>query len=295
MWVEKNGMFGNSERRTQQWFKMVKPPGEARDDCWQIIAVARRLYDKGHAGMKDKDGRFLFALDKDGKEVPVHEFARYYDVNVDERLFEEYRGFTRKKHKDLAPYQEYVKARGLRWPVVRQADGTWRETRWRFAGFDDPYVKKGQPFDFYHSTTHDGRAQIWFRPYEPPPESPDAEYPFWLCTGRVLEHWHSGSMTMRIPQLRRAMPGAYVEMNRADARRLGVTDGQLVRVETRRGKLDLPVWLDGRGQPPPGSLFVPFFDETRLINRLTLEAYDPYSKQPDYKKCAARIAKVPRG
>jgi nitrate reductase NapA len=60
MWVEKNGMFGNSERRTQQWFKMVSPPGEARDDAWQTIAVAKELFDRGHPGMRDKDGRFLF-------------------------------------------------------------------------------------------------------------------------------------------------------------------------------------------------------------------------------------------
>jgi nitrate reductase NapA len=125
MWVEKNGMVGNSERRTQQWFKQVPPPGEARDDCWQTIAVARRLHDRGHPGLKDKDGKFLFhVVDAAGKDVPVWDWERYYDVNVDEQLFEEYRKFSRHKHKDLAPYSEYVKARGLRWPVVEQADGT---------------------------------------------------------------------------------------------------------------------------------------------------------------------------
>src|SRR5690606_34972616 len=285
MWVEKNGMVGNSERRTQQWFRMVKPPGEARDDAWQLIAVARKLYELGHPGMKDKDGRFLCAMEQGGVEVPVWDYRHYYDINVDSRLFEEYRTFTRFKHKDLAPYDEYVKARGLRWPVVEQPDGTWRETKFRFAGFDDPYVKKGQEFDFYHSTTKDGRAQIWFRPYQPPPEVPDAEYPFWLCTGRVLEHWHTGTMTMRIPQLRRAMPQAYVELNPADAKKLRVTSGDLVVLESRRGQLELPAWIEGRGAPPPGTVFVPFFDESLPINRVTLDAHDPFSKQPDYKKC----------
>jgi nitrate reductase NapA len=289
MWVEKNGMYGNSERRTQQWFRMVKPPGEARDDCWQLIALAKKLYDRGFPGLRDKDGKFLFHMEKNGKAVAIHDFAHYYDINVDEQLFEEYRKFTRHKHKDLAPYQEYVKARGLRWPVVQQKDGKWRETRWRFAGFDDPYVKKGEPFEFYHSTSKNGRAQIWFRPYEPPPEVPDESFPFWLCTGRVLEHWHTGTITMRIPQLRGSMPQAYVEMNREDARQLGISDGEVVRLETRRGKLEVPVWLGGRGEPPPGSLFVPFFDERLLVNHLTLDAHDPFSKQPDYKKCAARV------
>ena len=60
LWVEKSGVVGNSERRTQQWFKMVDPPGDARDDCWQTLAVAKQLFDDGHAGMKQKDGRFLF-------------------------------------------------------------------------------------------------------------------------------------------------------------------------------------------------------------------------------------------
>jgi nitrate reductase NapA len=293
MWVEKNGMFGNSERRTQQWFKMVDPPGDARDDVWQTIAVARRLHDRGHPGMKDKDGRFLFHVPKKGGgEHPLWQWSRFRDVNVDRVLFEEYRRFSRLKHKDLAPYDEYVKTRGMRWPVVQQEDGSWRETRFRFSEFDDPYVPKGEKFNFYHSTTKDGRAQIWFRPYEPPPESPDDTYPLWLCTGRVLEHWHTGSMTMRVPPLRRAMPNAYVEMHRDDARALSIADGEVVRIDTRRGTIDLPVWIEGRGQPPRGSIFVPFFDEGSLINDLTLDAYDPFSKQPDYKKCAARVRRI---
>ncbi len=294
MWVEKNGVFGNSERRTQQWFKMVDPPGEARPDAWMMLAVARELFDRGHPSMRDKDGEFLFAMrGADGAVVPAWDWDHFYDMNVDKHVFEEYRQFTRMKHKDLAPYDAYVEARGLRWPVVEQPDGTWRETRYRFAGFDDPYVEKGKEIQFYHSPTHDGRAQVWFRPYVPPPESPDDDYPFWLCTGRVLEHWHSGTMTMRIPQLRRAMPGAYVEVNAEDAARAGIHDGETVIVETRRGSIELSVWIDGRGSSPPGTVFVPFFDEKKPINDLTLEAFDLFSKQPDYKKCAARIRKMP--
>ncbi len=295
MWVEKNGMFGNSERRTQQWFKMVNPPGQARDDTWQTIAVSRELYNRGHAGMRDRDGQWIFrTTDAKGREAPIWEFSHYYDVNVDRRLFEEYRAFSKMKHKDLAPYDEYVATRGLRWPVTQGEDGTWRETRWRFSEFDDPYVKKGSGIDFYHSVTDDGKAQVWFRPYVPPPEVPDGEYPFWLCTGRVLEHWHSGTMTGRIPQLRAAMPNAYVEINREDAAKLGIQDGELVRVESRRGAVDLPAWLDGRSSSPPGYLFVPFFDERVAINNVTLHEFDPFSKQPDYKKCAVRVRRIAR-
>jgi nitrate reductase NapA len=293
MWVEKNGIFGNSERRTQQWFKMVSPPGEARDDCWQTIAVARKLYDQGLEGMRDRDGNFLFRFnDAMGRELPIWEWDHYYDVNVDELLFEEYRQFTPFKHKNLAPYSVYVAHRGLRWPVVEQPDGGWRETRYRFAEFDDPFVERGRGIQFYHSSSQDDRAQIWVRHYEAPAESPDALYPFWLCTGRVLEHWHTGTMTMRVPQLRNGMPNAYVEINPADAKRLSIANGEMVAVESRRGRVELPAWIGGRGAPPAGSLFVPFFDERLLVNDVTIDAVDPVSKQPDYKKCAVRIRKL---
>lgn len=293
MWVEKNGVVGNSERRTQQWFKMVDPPGEARDDCWMTIAIAHRLMELGHEGMKDKEGNFLFRVeDDDGEEIPIWEWEHYYDVNVDKALFEQYRAFTTMKHKNLAPYDEYVKARGLRWPVVEQDDGSWRETKFRFAAFDDPFVAEDREIEFYHSTTDDGRGQIWFHDYEPPPEVPDKDYPMWLCTGRVLEHWHSGTMTRRVKELNRAMPTAYVEVHPDDAGKLGVRQGEVVVVESRRGETELPVWINGRGKPPVGSIFVPFFDETKLINNVTLDAHDPFSKQPDYKKCAARIRKL---
>ena len=89
------------------------------------------------------------------------------------------------------------------------------------------------------------------------------------------------------------MPQAYVELNREDARALGIDNGEVVRLTTRRGELDLPCWIDGRGAPPKGSVFVPFFDERLKINFLTLDAHDPYSKQPDYKKCAVRVSKLP--
>jgi nitrate reductase NapA len=292
MWVEKNGMVGNSERRTQQWFKMVDPPGEARDDCWQTVAVAWELFRRGVEGLKDRDGQFLFEVKgADGAAIPIWDWAHYYDTNVDEHLFEEYRQFTRYKHKDLAPYGEYVKARGLRWPVV-ETNGEWKETAFRFTERFDPYVAKGRDIQFYHSSTKDDRAQIWFHPWIAPAEVPDSEYPFNLCTGRVLEHWHSGSMTRRIPELSRSMPGAYAELHPDDAASYGLRNGDLIKLESRRGSLQILVWIDGRGKPPKGTIFVPFFDETLMINDLTLDALDPFSKQPDYKKAAVRINKV---
>ncbi len=293
MWVEKNGVYGNSERRTQQWFKMVDPPGEARDDVWQVLAVAHRLFELGHPGMRNRDGKFLFDLrDGDGRSIPVWDWEVYRKHNVDRLLYEEYRPFTHMKNKNVAPYDVLADARGLRWPVVENAAGEWRETPRRFVAGEDPFVQAGREVDFYWGKQKDHKATIWARPYEPPPEVPDKDYPFWLSTGRVLEHWHSGTMTRRVPQLHRAMPRAYVELHPVDAARLNIVTGSRVRLTSRRGEIVLPAWINGRSMPAKGSVFVPFFAEESLINELTLEAFCPLSKEPDYKKCAVRIEKA---
>ena len=92
--------------------------------------------------------------------------------------------------------------------------------------------------------------------------------------------------------LDQAAPEAFVEMNRVDAQNLGLKTGDRARVVSRRGAVEMPVVVDGRGKPPQGRAFVPFFDEMKLINVLTLDAMDNISKEPDYKKCAVRIERV---
>ncbi len=298
MWVEKDGVVGNSERRTQQWFRMVDPPGQARDDAWQLIAVSRRLFELGHAGLRDKDGNWLFQqLDENGQEIEIWKWDVWKANHFDRNFFEEYRPFTVLKHKNVAPYDLLVEKRGMRWPVVETSPGEYRETRWRFVEEDDPFVGEGARFAFYHSTSGDDRAQIWFRPWEPSQETCEDEFPLMMSTGRVLEHWHTGTMTRRVPELARAMPGTYLEMNRKDAADRGISNGEMVRVVTKRGSMKLPVWLGGRAEPRRGHVFVPFFDEAQPINELTLDAIDPYSKQPDYKKSAVRVERLadPKG
>jgi nitrate reductase NapA len=260
-WVEREGVFGNSERRTQQWNKAIDPPGEAKEDAWQIIEVAKRM------GMEH-----LFPWPEDDWHEP---------------MYEEYRSFTLGLGKDVGSYEQLKEARGLLWPVV---DGV--ETRYRYAAGYDPYVQKSRGVHFYKAKGYGERAAFWLRPWHPAAESPDEEYPFWLCTGRVLEHWHTGSMTRRVKQLHQAVTEGYVEVNRADAQRLGIGSGQMVRVVSRRGRLELPAMVDGRGKPPQGSVFIPFFDEARLPNVLTLDCMDNISKEPDFKKCAVRIERV---
>jgi nitrate reductase NapA len=258
MWIEREGLFGNSERRTQHWDQLVPPPGEAMSDTWQLIEVARRL---GHGDLVNWT---------EDDHIP--------------RIWEEYRRFQHGPEHEMAPYEELKRRPGVMWPFV---DG--QETKWRYHAATDP-AASGDSFDFYGKPDH--RAWIWFRPYEPAPEVPDAEYPFWLCTGRVVEHWHTGSMTRRIPVLHQAVPHAYVELHPNDAKRLGIRTDDRVRLTSRRGALVLPALVNGRGQPVEGQVFVPFFDEGLLINELTLDAFCPISKQPDYKKCAVQVARA---
>jgi len=270
MWVEKEGMYGNAERRGQHWFQAVEPPGESRDDMWQILAVAEKMGMKSLLWDKNDPTRF-------------------------EKCFEEYRKFTIGTGKDLAPYSEYIKARGFTWPVTQDKDGTWKETMWRYNAEYDPYARKAlggkkKGIKFYKRP--DGKAIIWCCPYEPAPEEPDHNYPFWLCTGRILEHWHTGTMTRRIPALHRAAPYSKIELYEDDAKKLGIQPGDKVRVSSRRGSKVFEAEINGRGRPQRGMVFVAFFDENNQINDLTLDVFDPISKEPDYKKCAVSIQKV---
>jgi nitrate reductase NapA len=211
--------------------------------------------------------------------------SKAFGFYVQKGLFEEYAGFGRGHAHDLAPFDTYHEGRGLRWPVVNG-----KETRWRFREGSDPYVKAGKDIEFYGNP--DGKARIFALPYEPPPEAPDRAYPFWLVTGRVLEHWHSGSMTRRVPELYRSFPDAVCYMHPDDAANLKLRRGAEVKVESRRGFIRTRVETRGRNRVPRGVVFVPWFDEGQLINRVTLDATDPISLQTDFKKCAVRIELV---
>ncbi|MGB3610079.1 MAG: nitrate reductase catalytic subunit NapA [Cellvibrio sp.] len=299
MWVEKEGAFGNAERRTQFWHQLVPPPGEARSDLWQLIEFSKRLKTDDVwpedllAKAPDYRGKTLYqVLFTNGQvdQFPLTDIeagyrndeAQAFGFYVQKGLFEEYARFGRGKAHDLAPFDRYHQERGLRWPVV---DG--KETRWRFREGHDPYVAKGTGVQFYGN--EDKRALIFALPYEPPAESPDKDYPFWLSTGRVLEHWHTGSMTQRVPELNAAVPHALVYMNYEDARELGFRRGSEIRVTSRRGSIRGRVETRGRVKPPRGLVYVPFFDANRLINKVTLDATDPISLQTDYKKCAVKL------
>jgi nitrate reductase NapA len=302
MWVEKEGAFGNAERRTHMWRQLVNPPGDARSDLWQLMEFSKRFTTdevwpaEMLAANPDYKGKSLFdVLYRNGNvdKFPVSDTAPDYEnaeskqfgFYVQKGLFEEYAGFGRGHGHDLAPFDRYHEVRGLRWPVV---DG--KETRWRYREGLDPYVEKGSGWQFYGNG--DKRAIIMAAPYEPPAEPPDQEFDLWLVTGRVLEHWHSGSMTMRVPELYRAFTGAVLFMHPDDAQKRGLRRGQEVRIVSRRGEIRSRVETRGRNKVPPGLVFVPFFDASQLINKVTLDATDPISKQTDFKKCAVKVIGV---
>ena len=120
--------------------------------------------------------------------------------------------FGRGHGHDLAPFDIYHQVRGLRWPVVNG-----KETRWRYREGLDPYVKAGSGLAVLRQPGQAGAVIMARCPTSRRPKSPDEEFDLWLVTGRVLEHWHSGSMTLRVPELYRAFPGAVLFMHPDDA------------------------------------------------------------------------------
>jgi len=309
MWVEKEGAYGNAERRTQFWRQQVNAPGEAKSDLWQLVEFSKRFTVEEVwpadliAKMPEYKGKTLYEVlyrngqvdkydieivtDNKGNEFQNDEMDAF-GFYIQKGLFEEYRVFGThgpKKGHDLASFDTYHKGRGLRWPVVNG-----KETQWRYREGYDPFVKKGDKVSFYGKK--DGRANIITAPYEPAAESPDKDFDLWLSTGRVLEHWHSGTMTRRVPELYKAVPDAVVFMHPADARKRGLRRGLPAKVSSRRGEITVTVETRGRNRPPEGLVFIPWFDAGRLVNKLTLDATDPLSKETDFKKCAVKISKA---
>ncbi|HCM1328851.1 TPA: periplasmic nitrate reductase subunit alpha [Vibrio parahaemolyticus] len=300
MWIEKEGAYGNAERRTQAWYQQVGTVGDAKSDLWQVMEFSKRFKmeevwpEELLAKAPQYRGKTMYdMLFKNGQvdKFPLEEArelnddSHHFGFYVQKGLFEEYATFGRGHGHDLAPYDVYHTVRGLRWPVV---DG--KETQWRFKEGSDPYAKAGSGWDFYGNA--DGKAKIISAPYEAPPEVPDSEFDLWLCTGRVLEHWHTGTMTRRVPELYKAVPDAVCYMHPEDAKARNVRRGEEVVIANKRGEVRARVETRGRNRPPKGLVFVPFFDARILINKLILDATDPLSKQTDFKKCPVKITKV---
>ncbi|TNH06702.1 nitrate reductase catalytic subunit NapA [Testudinibacter sp. TR-2022] len=302
MWVEKEGAYGNAERRTQFWHQLVPKTGDSRSDLWQLVEFAKYFKveevweEELLAQMPEYRGKTLYDIlftngqvDKfpisDWDDSVLNDESRHFGYYIQKGLFEEYAAFGRGHGHDLADFDVYHKARGLRWPVVEN-----KETLWRYREGYDPYVKAGEGVNFYGQP--DGRAIILAVPYEPPAEAPDQEYDLWLSTGRVLEHWHTGTMTRRVPELHRSFPNNLLYMHALDAKERGMRHGDKVKVISRRGEMETYLDTRGRNKVPQGLVYTTFFDAGQLANVLTLDATDPISKETDFKKCAVKVVKA---
>ncbi len=271
LWVEKDGTYGQSERRYQYVEKAVNPPGEARPDLDVMIEFANKLFK---------------AMDL------AHEARQLFDFKTSEDVWNEIRHCSKGTAYDfMGMTRARLKAaHGIQWPCpTEDHPGTVRRYT---AKYGDPMVKKFDPaaedVSFYGSK--DKKAIVWLRPHKGPAEPPDAEYPFALTTGRQIEHWHTGTMTLKVPELRRSAPAAYLEINPRDAAKLGVRSKDKVRVTSRRGSIVLEAKV--MDVPRDGLVFVPMHYPEQMINSLTNDAYDALSKQPEYKICAVKLEKA---
>ena len=214
----------------------------------------------------------------DYDNAEVESFGFY----VQKGLFEEYAAFGRGHGHDLAPFDTYHQVRGLRWPVV---DG--KETRWRYREGLDPYVEKGSGWQFYGNP--DKRAIVMAAPYEPPAEAPG-------CRVRPLARHRprAGALALRLDDA----CACRSSIARSPARSCSCTPMMRSRAgfagaggphHVAPGEIRSRVETRGRNKMPVGLVFVPFFDASQLINKVTLDATDPISKQTDFKKCAVKV------
>lgn len=262
MWMEKEGIFGNGERRTQHLEACATPPGDAKPDFWQILEFAKRMG-----------------------------FEELAPFKKPEDAWKEYQKCQEGTPMRLASYDHLRKAHGVLWPVKGDNE---EEVRIRYARPWDNNVPEDAKDGIKFYGRPDGRAVIWLRPQVMPKEMADAEYPFNITTGRMLEHWHTGTMTFNVPELKKIAPEMVVDMNAEDAANLGIADGDLVEITSRRATCKMKAAINGRSNPQPGVIYVSFHDQNidRMINRVMLDAFDPGSKQPDYKISAVKIRKV---
>jgi len=281
-WIEKGGVFGNTERRSSLTEKMIEPPHNLKTDGEIFIEIGRRM---GYG-----------------------ESFKYPDT---ESVWSEYIKSTKGTDLDLsgASYSYLRRNGSAQWPVLSEYEG---DSQRRYLYPEDKYLKhlveagKAQvPEDgIYFYGFDDGRAKIFKRPHQDPAEKPDVDFPFYLTTGRVVHHWHSGTMTMRVPSFKKMVREAFVEINIEDARKKDIGNNDEVKIISRRGEIILKAKVvnvgDNRSKgveervsiPMPGVVFVPFFDAEKMINLVCIDAVDQMSKEPEYKICAVNIEKV---
>lgn len=252
IWGEKEGTYTNSERRVSKANKAVNAPGEAMADFDIFLELSRKL------GVVEK----IYP----GWRNVADAFGEWRQVSKG-RLCD-YSGIS---------YELLDQYGGIQWPFPAEGKSAPEQTR-RLYG-DGVYQHDDQKAKFFPVINKEM------------PELPDEQYPFVLNTGRTVEHWHTMTKTANVEILQKLSPEAWVEMNPADAERLGLRQGEYVRVVSRRGTIE-KIALRITGIIGFGQVFIPFHWFRTNANNLTLNAFDPYSREPNYKQAAVRVEKA---
>ena len=291
-WGEKQGTFTNVDRTVHLSDKAVEPPGLARSDLDIFLDYARRM------GFRRNDGRPLLEW-----RGPEDGFRAWQECSRG-RLCD-YTGLS---------YERLRGGSGIQWPCNEEhPDGTPRlygdgvfSTSLSAAetyGHDLLTGATAGP-EKYSALRVDGRAILKPVAYTPPHEEPSADFPLRFTTGRTAYQFHTRTRTDRARQLHRAAPAAWVELSVVDAQRLGVREGDVVRVSSARGEIVVPARV---GQVREGTVFAPFHygyweqgasgpdGRPTAANELTATEWDPVSKQPLFKVAAVRVERVAEG
>lgn len=254
---EDEGVVTQIEGRVIKINKAVDPPGDAKQD-WRIIQdIAKAL----------------------GRE-------RGFTFNEPREIFNELRTASKGGVADYSgiTYEKVAKQYGVFWPCP--SDDHPGTPRLFEPGSSNPIAKGRGPFYF-----PDGKARFNVAPYTPPAEDTDTEYPLMLTTGRVVSQFLSGTQTRRIGPLVDQYPEPLVEMHPQLAQTLGIANGDLTTVESRRGQMTLPAMVVTTIRPD--TVFIPYhWPGRKSANQLTISAQDPISKIPEYKVCAVRVRKA---
>jgi ferredoxin-nitrate reductase len=286
-WGEKTGTFTNADRTVHLSEKAVEPPGEAKSDLDIFLEYAR------HMDFRDKDGQPLIKWDDS------------------ESCFEAWKECSRGRPCDYTgiTYEKLQGESGVQWPCNEEhpdgterlyADGNFNTGTDYCETYGRDLLTGAESTEMEHrALAPAGRAFLLAAEYLPTHEEPSGEYPFSYTTGRTIYHFHTRTKTARASQLQNAAADAWVEMHPSDAEEAGVEEGDLVRVESPRGRLEARARISGIKE---GVVFAPFhygyFDSDgpggrpRAANELTITEWDPASKQPLYKVGAVKVTKV---
>jgi predicted molibdopterin-dependent oxidoreductase YjgC len=264
--AEKDGTFTNSDRRVQRVRQAIEPPGQARAD-WKIVTdVARRTIQRMCQEVEQYPDSATYERDRQTCRQVEAMLANWSYTHPSD-IWDEMRQVTPDFYG--ITYERLEREGGVHWPCPSA---------------DHP----GSPYLFTEEFPR-GRGRFFAVPYGTESELPDQDYPFVLSTGRVLYHWHGGTLS-RASALSEIWPECVVEMHPDDAARLGLVTGDWVDVSSRRGSITARLLVTGRS--PAGTVFIPFHFAEAAANVLTDQRLDKRAKIPDYKVCGVKVERA---